>query len=197
MDILKNLVFVGAAIQAWGIFIYIRSMLKGQARPNKVSWLLWSVAPLIGTAAAVSAGVRWSILPVFMSGFGPLLTLVISFAVPQAYWKADPFDYLCGLFSLLALMLWIITKDPIVALTLSIISDAFAGIPTLIKTWKYPETENVNTYALGLISYFLSLFAIERWNFTSYAFTFYLILMNILLVSAGYRKVLFRNYATK
>jgi hypothetical protein len=73
---LPYLVFLGAAVQLVGIWSYIKDTVKGDAKPNRVSWLLWSIAPLIGTAAAISDGVTWEVLPVFMSGFGPLLEAV-------------------------------------------------------------------------------------------------------------------------
>jgi len=57
---MKYLVFVGAIVYLLGTSIYIRAMFKGEAKPNKVSWFMWSVAPLIGTFAALSAGARIS-----------------------------------------------------------------------------------------------------------------------------------------
>jgi hypothetical protein len=42
----------------------------------------------------------------------------------------------------LALILWWITKEPNIAIMLAILSDILAAIPTLVKTWKFPETES-------------------------------------------------------
>jgi len=53
----QYLVFVGAAVGFFfGILPYLINTLKGKTKPNKVSWLIWAVAPLIGAAAAFSAG---------------------------------------------------------------------------------------------------------------------------------------------
>ena len=49
-------------------------------------------------------------------------------------------------------MLWAITKQPVAAIALSIISDALASIPTLIKSWRYPETETPIAYITALFS---------------------------------------------
>lgn len=183
---LKYLVLVGAAIQLVGIYAYIKDTLYGNTKPNRVTWLMWSVAPLIATFAALSSGVRLAVLPVFMSGFGPLLVFGASFTNRNAYWKLEKFDYFCGVASLLALILWGITREPIVAILFAILSDGFAAIPTLIKSWNYPDTEIVDPYTTGLFNASTSFFAIVVWKPASYMFPVYLILINSLLISAVY-----------
>ncbi|MDP2586286.1 MAG: hypothetical protein Q8P32_00735 [Candidatus Komeilibacteria bacterium] len=181
---LKYLVLVGAVVQLIGISYYIKETLRGHTKPNKVTWLLWTIAPMIGTLAALSNGVTWAVIPTFIAGFGPLLVFIASFINRNAYWKLEKFDYLCGLFSVLALVLWAITKEPLVAIMLAIVSDGFAAIPTLIKSWKYPETETISPYVAGLFSSLTSFFAITTWQASAYSFPFYLVIMNILLITS-------------
>lgn len=184
----QYLVLVGAAVQTIGIANYIKEILWGGCKPNKVTWLMWSIAPLIATFAAFSDGVRWSVLPVFMSGFGPLLVFITSFLNPNAYWKLERFDYLCGACSILALVFWWITKDPNIAIIFAIASDGFAAVPTLIKLWKYPETETVSPFTSGLFSALTSFAAIKAWGFSSYAFPIYLVVINAFLIFCFYRR---------
>ena len=184
----QYLVLVGVAVQTIGIANYIKEILWGNTKPNKVTWLMWSVAPLIATFAAFSDGVRWSVLPVFMSGFGPLLVFIAYFLNPNAYWKLERFDYLCGICSVLALILWWITKDPNIAIAFAIASDGFASVPTLIKLWKYPKTETVSPFTAGLFSALTSFVAIKMWGFSAYAFPAYLVMINILLIFCFYRR---------
>jgi hypothetical protein len=193
MQYLQYLVLVGAIVNLVGITSYIKETLRGKTKPNRISWLLWSIAPLIATAAAFSDGVRWSVLPVFISGFGPLLVLLASFINKKSYWKLEKFDYLCGLFSILALVLWVITKEPAIAIIFAIASDGFAAIPTLIKLWKYPETETADAYTAGLFSSLTSFVAIKVWSFTSVAFPVYLVIMNSFLILAIYGKRIFKR----
>ncbi len=192
---LKYLVFIGMSAQFIGIFYYGRDVIRGKVKPNKVSWLMWSIAPLIATAAGLTSGARLSIIPVFMSGFGPLLILILSLFVEKSYWKLEPFDYLCGVFSLLALVLWEITDQPWVAIIFAILSDLFAAIPTLIKCWKHPETENPVAYSTGLFSALTSFGAIRIWGFAELAFPIYLIFINSSLIFAIIRKKISRIVA--
>ena len=189
----QYLVLVGTAVQMVGVISYLKDTLKGVTKPNRVTWLLWSIAPLIATAAALFEGVTWAVLPVFAAGFGPLLVFIASFFNRNAYWELERFDYLCGIFSILALALWAITKDPSIAILFAIMSDLFAAIPTLIKSWRYPETENAAPFATGIFSGLTSFAAIHAWIFAAYAFPAYLVIIDACLVLAICRKRLVRS----
>ena len=190
---LKYIVILGALAQMIGIFSYIKDVVKGNAKPNKVTWLLWSIAPLIATFAAVSSGVRWAVLPVFMAGFAPLLVFIVSLFSEKSYWKIENFDYICGACSILALVLWAITRQPLVAIIFAILSDFFAGIITVKKAWIYPETETQAPYSTGAFNALTSFFAIPVWTLSQFLFPTYLVFMNGLILFAIYRKKIFRG----
>ena len=182
---LPYLVFVGAVVGFFfGILPYIKDTLKGKTKPNRVSWLMWSMAPIIGAAAAVADGVGWAALPVFTNGFYPLLVFIASFKNKNSYWKLEKFDYFCGFLSAMALIFWGITKEPLIAIVFAIISDGFAAIPTLTKSWKYPETENASPYAVGVFTTLTSFAAVKTWNFSALAFPIYLIITNAFIAFA-------------
>lgn len=184
---MKYLVFIGTAIQFFGGAVYVRETLRGRVKPNRVTFLLWAVAPLIATTAAVIDGVSWAILPTFMAGFVPLLILIASFVNKEAYWKLGAFDYVCGAFSVLTLALWLITQDAILAVLFAILADGLAGTATLVKAWHHPETETGWPYATTIIAAFLSFFAVQAWGFTEYAFSVYLIAISTAILIAIYR----------
>jgi choline-glycine betaine transporter len=47
---------IGAVISAAASAIYIKDMFTQGARPNRVSFLMWGIAPLIAAAAAFANG---------------------------------------------------------------------------------------------------------------------------------------------
>jgi hypothetical protein len=188
MDVLQYLVIIGAIVQLVGIWSYIKDTIRGETKPNRMTWLMWSFAPLIESAASLASGVSWAVLPVFMSGFGPLLVFLASFVNKNSYWRLERFDYVCGLLSLLALVLWWLTKIPDIAIIFAIASDGFAAMPTLIKAWKYPETENAGPFTAGLFNSLTSFAAISVWTFAAYGFPVYLVIINISIAFAIYRK---------
>ncbi len=189
---LQYLVLLGAAASLVGVVAYARDTARGETQPNRVTWLLWAIAPLIGSAAAVASGVRWAALPTFMAGFGPLIVLAASFANPKAYWKLGPFDYLCGLCSILALGLWALTNNSTIAIVFAILSDAFAAAPTFVKSWYQPKSESRTAYFGALINQLTVFAAARTGSFSELGFSMYLLAMNLSLLAVLYRRKLFR-----
>jgi hypothetical protein len=183
------LVVLSAILAFLGSSAYIRDTLKGKTKPNRVTWLMWALAPLIGTAAAVSADANlWVTFRVFLSGFFPLIIFFVSFINPQSFWKLTTFDLLCGACSLLALIVWLGLGNPQSAILLAVVGDGFAVLPTVRKSWTNPETETGITYVTGLAATLLVLPSIPIWNIENSAFPIYLLVANVLLIFAVYRR---------
>src|SRR3989338_1897854 len=129
-----------------GISFYIRDIFLGKTRPNFISWFFWMLAPFIGVFLQLKAGAGLSVLPIFMAGFVCLLVLLAALIKRNAYWKTSIFDIFCGIFSLLALILWVATKNTNISIVFAMLADGSAALPTLVKAWKFPETETVLGY---------------------------------------------------
>jgi hypothetical protein len=176
------LVLLSAAISLSGAFAYIRDMFRGKSKPNLVTWGLWGFAPLVATGAALAANADgWATIRIFMSGFGPALVFLAAFVVRQGYWKLSKFDYACGGFSLIALGAWLLADSPVLAILLAAIADLFATLPTIFKAWKFPETETLYTYFVGLFTASIVIPAIPVWNIENSAFQIYLLIANTAL----------------
>jgi hypothetical protein len=194
---LQYLVFLAAGAILLSAYAYVKSMLKGNVKPNRVTWLLWAIAPMISFAASVSNGTGLAAVPVFAAGLSPLLIFVASFAIKKAHWKLVKLDYACGLLSALAIFFWAVTSDPDTAIMLAILSDALASIPTFKKGWQYPETESAWPFLTGLFGGLTSFLAITAWTFSQYAFPAYLVIANIPLFSIISRKTIFTYFRKK
>ena len=173
---------LGALINVAGTAAYIAETLRGRNKPNRMTFLMWSIAPIIGAAASFVQGVTWATVPVLAAGLCPFAVFLASFVNRNAYWKLGRFDYACGVLSALALVLWWFTNEPMIALVLAIFADAAAGYPTLIKSWKFPETETAIGYVASTVSVATSFLVLQGFNFESVAFPLYLIAMNTALV---------------
>jgi len=186
------LVILGAIVSLFGTYIYIRDTLRGQTKPNLVSWVLWAVAPMIASAAAFSAGIRWAVLPTFMVGFVPILVIIAALIKHKAIWRPTTFDYICGGLSVMALVLWIITKEPNLAIIFSIFSDGLAALPTIRKSWLFPDTESGIVYTTGLFNMLTTIAALQFYTFSELAFPIYIVAVNLVIIFAIYRRRIFR-----
>jgi len=176
------LVLIAASATLVAAIAYIRSMFKGHTKPNRVTWLMWTIAPFTATLASFSSGATWAVVPVFMSGLSPFMILIASFLNKRAYWKLTLFDYACGALSVLALVLWYVTENPNIAIAFTIISDGLAATPTLRKAWRNPESEFSWPFLVGVFNPMTSFLVTQTWAFSDIAFPAYLVLINILLV---------------
>jgi len=189
----EQIIYIGIITGLITSLWYIKSIFYGTTKPNLVSWVLWMLAPFIAVFFQLKAGAGLSIVPVFMAGFGPFLVIIFSLWNKNAYWKINAFDLICGFFSVMALITYIFTYNLEISILFAIVSDGLAAIPTLVKSWKFPETENSVTYLGGIFSSTLSLLIIDNWIFSIYSFNIYLILMNIAIVFCIYNKKIFKE----
>jgi len=177
----EKFVLIGALLNLMGSGTYAYNTIKGKTKPNRVTWFLWALAPLIAVAAQFAEGVTWAALMTFMVGFGPLVIFLSSFVNRKAYWKITKLDVVCGSISLLALILWLITGQGVVAIVFSILADLIAGVPTLVKAFNEPETEHHSVFRNGAISAAITLLTINEWTFVNYGFALYILLICVIL----------------
>jgi hypothetical protein len=164
----------GSIVNFAACLSYVRAIFKGEATPNRVSWFLWALVPLIAGVAQLRAGVGISTLVVLSVGAGPACIVLASFAARTGSWKLGPFDYVCGACALAALALWAVTGEPITAIVLSILGDFAAALPTVRKAWLAPATENRSTYVIAFVGMVLGILSVEETTFAAYAFNAYL-----------------------
>ena len=172
-----NWIYLGTAIGALGTAVNRRDTLRGTTKPNRVTWLLWAVAPLLAAAVELNAGVGLRALPTFMIGFLPLLVFAASFHNPVAVWKVRRIDYACGAMSVVGTVVWLVTRNGVLAISAAILADFLAGVPTVMKSWTHPETETVHSYIGAVISMGIVLLTIEHWTFDVAAFPIFIVCM--------------------
>lgn len=173
----ENFIYLGALLNLIGSISYVIDTLRGKTKPNRVTWSLWALAPMVAFGAMIGEGVSITgALMTFMVGFGPLMVLVASFISKRSIWKVTRFDIICGALSLVGVGLWFVTRTGEIAIAFSIIADLLAGLPTLVKAFKNPETESYLAFLLGAISAGITLLATKSWEFTHVSFALYIFL---------------------
>jgi hypothetical protein len=170
-------------IAVTGALTYAYDTLRGRNQPNRVTWAMWTLAPMIGFAAQISEGVGLESILTFSIGFGPLLVLIASFVTKKAYWQLTAFDLACGSLSLAALACWAITGTGLVALVLSVTADLSAAVPTIRKSYREPQSESGHSYLFGTAAALLTLLTIRDWTLANAAFGVYVLIIDALLAS--------------
>lgn len=166
-------VVIGTAISAISGLGYLVSTITGQVHPNRVTFFMWSIAPLISSVAEVEQGGGLLAIQTLSMGVFPLLTLLASLTNPKAEWKLTKFDLLCGALSAVGLILWLITKVGNIAIILSILADGLAALPTILKTYRFPESEVAWPWFTTALGVGVSVLTIKQWTLANYGFLVY------------------------
>jgi hypothetical protein len=174
-------VIIGTLIGAAGAIAYLIETVRGRVKPNRVTFLLWSIVPFIAFFAQIKQGVGLEAMMTFSAGFLPLTVFIASFVNKQAMWKLTFFDLMCGVLSLVGLALWLITKVGNVAIFFSIVADGLAAIPTIVKAWKYPDTELAWPWIATVFGVILTVLTIPDLTFANSGFILYVLVMNLVI----------------
>lgn len=177
----EKFIILGALLSFYGGLSYLIDTIKGKAKPNRVSWFLWALAPMIAFAAEIQKGVGLTSLMTFMVGFNPTMIVLASFINKKAYWKLSKMDYLYGAISVFAIIIWQITGEGNLAILFSILADGFASLPTVIKSYKEPETENSTIFLFGMVNAGITLLTIKTWTFAHWGFPIYILILCALI----------------
>jgi hypothetical protein len=167
-----------------GVFVvigdgtYVIQTFRGRARPNLVTWGLWMAAPLIAFGGEVTGGVGLQSVLAFTTGFLPMLVVIAALMRRNTIWKIGKLDIVCGVLSVLALLGWLATRANDIAITLAIAADALAGVPTVIKSYRNPESESPWAYVGSLAGAVITVLTISDWSFREFAFPIYLVGLN-------------------
>ena len=178
---------VGAIIGSIGGLYYLYDTVIGRAQPNRVTWFLWGLFPMIIFVAQRAQGVEGLSWASFAAGFMPFLILLASFLNEKAYWKTEPKDYALMAAAVFAFVLWALTDNPNLAILFALVADFLAGLPTLLKAYRYPGTESWVAYAISTVGFGVAILAIPSFTFENYAFITYLFLLNLFLAAFSSR----------
>jgi hypothetical protein len=193
----EQFIWLGAAVMLLAALGYVAATVRGQARPNRVSWGLWSVTSWLAFAGQLDEGVGMPALLTFTVALVPSLIFLASF-VGGAYWQFSRLDIVCAVLAVLTLVAWQITASGIVAIVLSIAVDAIAGIPTIVKACRDPESESHVAYTAGMFSAACTLLTLTEFTIANSAFAFYFLILCatisfLLLVTPRLRRRALRN----
>ena len=177
-----HFVFLGAAIGLTGSVAYAIATIRGRIAPNRVTWILWAAAPLIGFFAQLDSGVGLPAVMTLCVGVGPLLVVIASFIGAASPPRVTVFDLLCAGISVLAIVLWLTLDQPVLAVVCSVLADAAGALPTYRKAWRQPRSETPLMYACFGANGTITLLTISTWSVEQWAFPVWITVLGASMV---------------
>jgi hypothetical membrane protein len=164
---------------------YLRSILSGRTKPHQFSWLIFAIMNAIVALSQYLKGARASVLISLTFLVFNLLILALSFKYgTRNTSKAD--RLLLGL-SLLTIVAWIVTKNPSVAIWLTVIIDIFATAMIVLKIKSHPSSEAPFAWVVGTLAYVFScLSLVDKKPGILYVRPIYGVLSDVAILAAIY-----------
>lgn len=153
---------------------YFYTIYQGKTKPHAFSWLLWGSVTGVGTFVQfeMDAGPStWALA--FVSITCLLISIFAFFIGEKDYTKSD-----WGALTLciLAIPVWQMTENPLIALFIIMTIDILTYWPTIRKSYNKPDTEPPISCALAGMRYGLMLFAVPNPTWETLMYPFFLMI---------------------
>lgn len=137
---------------------YIISIFWGTTRPSRASYAIWSVIQTVSAVSYIASGAtdtKWT--PIVLA-----ITALIIFGISLKYGMGgfNKFDIVCLVIATIAILLWVTTSNPALAVYTSLLAGSIAYLPTIKKAYLLPNTENTLSWTLFSIAILLNVFAL-------------------------------------
>ncbi len=165
-------------IAAWP---YVRSIIRRETKPHLFSWLIWGIVCGIGASvqyAEKGGAGSWY--------FAVNAVYCLSIAIASIWIGTKDIkrsDWAVLAIALSAIPIWFLTKNPIYSLIIVIAIDGFAYYPTIRKSWSKPYEESALSWGLSVVTFSLSVAALEAYKVTTYLYPAVFIAVNACFVA--------------
>jgi hypothetical protein len=156
---------IAGIIAISGYIPYIYSILKGHTQPNRATWFIWTIVGGLLAISYIAEGDQHSIWLPLGYFFGPLITAILSLRYGYAEWTK--LDTVCIVAAVISIIPWVLSDNANATLIINLLIDMIGSVPTLVKTFREPETEDLLAWVFFFVANTLQLFAIEMWNLAS------------------------------
>jgi hypothetical protein len=179
---LKITLGVLAAIVALVNYLpYLIGVVKQTLHPHAFSWIIFTVITATVSAAQFSEGAgagAWATGATAMTTF-----LIAGFALRNGGYRITRFDTVSLVGALLAIPVWIISDNPLLAVLILTGIEALGFLPTYRKAWLHPHDESQLAFFLTILKYILALGAMQVYSFTTVLFPAALVVFSMLLIA--------------
>lgn len=174
---------------------YIRSILAGSTKPHRTTRLVYLVIGLLTTLSLFTSGDRVALWISAVSLLQAIVLFFLGLKYGMGGWAKT--DITCLILAIAGIIAWQTTNNPILGLYFGITADFIGTIPTLLKTWRFPESEEPIFYILDATAGVFNMLALTNWAVGDFAYPLYLFLINALVAILTLRRkkiILFRMH---
>jgi hypothetical protein len=133
-----------------GMAPYVRDVVARSTRPQRGTWLIWSLLAIVVCLSQRADGATWSVV---MAGAHALGNgLVLALAVRLGTGGLSRRELMLVAAAGAGVTGWLVAGDPLVATVCVVVADLIAAAMMVPKTWRDPGSETLSTFALASIA---------------------------------------------
>lgn len=176
MDFKTVVAIISVVLTLFGYFFYFRDIFAGKTKPHAFTWLVWATLTSIAFFGQFSDN----------AGAGAWVTAVtaifsyIIFGLALTRGEKDitrSDKYFLGA-SLLAIIPWLVTNDPLISIILVTVIDFLGFLPTIRKSIKKPYEETLITYFFSGLKFVFAVIALDNYSVVTWLYPTSLLLAN-------------------
>jgi hypothetical protein len=173
---------------------YSKSIFARKAKPHKTTRLIVWLASIAGVLAVVHSNNLAG--KIFAAIFLARATYLLILAAIYGVGGTSRLDWACLIIGILALALYVITGNGLLAISFGVLSDLIGYIPTFVKTWHEPSSESPTFFAVEGLASLLGVLAIRQLR-VDIVLPVYFVLCSVTVVSLIYRKNIVRFFTLR
>ncbi|HKU18885.1 MAG TPA: hypothetical protein VJP80_06465 [Candidatus Saccharimonadales bacterium] len=166
---------------------YSKSIFARKAKPHKVTRLIVWLASIAGVLAVLHSNNTAG--KIFAAIFLARATYLLVLAAIYGVGGASRLDKTCLVIGVVALIVYVVTGNGLLAISFGVLSDLIGYIPTFVKTWREPTSESPTFFAIEGLASFLGMLAIWQLR-VDIILPVYFVLCSSVVVALIYRKKL-------
>ncbi len=175
--------FLSGVLSCYAFVPYIIDTAALRTRPQRASWLIWSVLGLIAFFSQVYEGAGASLWFAGVQVSGTIIVFILSICCGVGcYLKRS--DYAILIAAAIGLALWYYTENAAYALLITISISLLGGSVTVIKAFRDPDSETMTTWTFSLLASICALLSIGKVDLILMAYPFYLLTLYTAIVLA-------------
>ncbi|MDB5164436.1 MAG: hypothetical protein JWL89_62 [Candidatus Saccharibacteria bacterium] len=176
--------WLAAILNLLATWPYIRDILRGMVKPHAYSWAIWWVLVLITSFNQIQNKGGWSSL--FLVSGAVAVTLIFILSLKYGFGNASRLDKVCLALAGVLVVYWITVHDTRLSTLMAVFIDAIGAIPTIIKTYKHPDTETYAPWVISSAATLAALLAVPRLDWVLIIYPIYIFVMNGTIISTKY-----------
>jgi hypothetical protein len=184
-----NLTYIVIAVLAsLSYLLGFFAILKPEYHPNVFSRTVWLVLALNNLVSVVklSSGTSTSILA-WVTLFGSLLIFLGAiFIRGERLWGRS--ETISSMLLGISLLIWIFTDIPFINLCIGLIAHCIGSIPTLVRVFKKPQSENIPFWIFFALASIITFLSTHSDNPKDYLFAAYFCIFDSTMTVLAFRK---------